>query len=126
MYQGVESIASVSSWRPLRRVHLQTLPKSVCPGCASQYNCPDCGTKLDDAGLKALLDLAIAKEAAARGEAPVEVLALVLVSFSGERALAIRLFDAITTSDEPPPYPFDLRFVNIWAFRDNQYLGLTK
>ena len=40
---------------------------------------------------------------------PVEALALVLASFSGERDLAIQLFDAITSSNEPPPpYPFDL------------------
>jgi len=82
--------------------------KVVCPRCASQYNCPDCGTKLDDAGLKALLDLANAKQAAAHGETLIEALALVFSSFTGEQTKAIEWFDAITSFKEPPPYAFDL------------------
>ena len=40
----------------------------VCARCASEYNCPDCGSKLDDAGVNALLDLASAKQASAQGQ----------------------------------------------------------
>jgi hypothetical protein len=86
----------------------KTCKKVLCPGCGPRINCPDCGTKLNDAGLQNLLDLANAKKAAARGEAVIEALALVISPMTGERAEAIEWFDAIASSSATPPYPFDL------------------
>ena len=86
----------------------KTCKKVLCPGCGPQTNCPECGTKLNDAGLQNLMDLANAKQSAARGEAVIEALAMVFSSFTGERARAIEWFDAITSFKELPPYALDL------------------
>jgi hypothetical protein len=45
---------------------------------------------------------------AAPGEASIEALALVMLSFTGERTKAVKWFDAITSSNATPPFPFDL------------------
>jgi hypothetical protein len=86
----------------------KTCKKVLCPGCGPQTNCPDCGTKLNDAGLQNLMDLAHARQAAAQGTAVIEALAVVISPTTGERAEAIEWFDAIASAISPPPCSFDL------------------
>jgi hypothetical protein len=82
--------------------------KVLCPRCAAEYSCPYCGTKLNDAGLKGLLDLANARQAVAQGATLIEALAVVISPTTGERAEAIEWFDAIASSTSFPLCSFDL------------------